>query len=69
MNDIKFATDGDHVIDVPHTITFIADEVCIGSERLAMKFEEMPLNLDDINTLVFESMDGKKTYTYKIVEK
>jgi len=66
-NDVKFACA--EQINVPSTITFIADEVTISAERLCLGFEEMPLDLTTINTLVFKSMDGKKTYTYKIVEK
>ena len=45
-----------------NTISFVTDEITVGSDKLCLKFFDMVLNLEDIKTLEFE-IAGKK-YTY-----
>ena len=47
----------------PSRMTFEADELVIGSEKLCIKFEEQVLDLEEINELVF-NIAGKE-FKYK----
>ena len=47
------------------TITFLANEICIGSDHLCLKFDYIPLDLSKINKLVFQNMDGSKKHEFK----
>ncbi len=47
------------------SITFNANEICVGSEFLALKFKELPLDLTKIKTLVFQNMDGSEIHEFK----
>ena len=65
---IELNLDSDNLsfsINATDTITFMADEIIIGADFLALKFKEMPLNLEGVKKLIFQNMDGSEIHVFK----